>query len=109
MHKDHDKFISAIHGRRKMRVKFYSKEDQAILTRICAPLDYGPSRRAKVKNNRYHFWDYTSDEKEHVLSLNPNQILEMEILDETFDPAEFVTWDTRKNPWFVPRDWGPYS
>ena len=101
-----DKFINAIHECRKLRVTFYSKEDGRSLVRTCAPLDYGPSRRAKRKNNRFHFWDYDSDTEQHVLSLNPEQVRAIQVLQEGFDPAEFVTWETN---WFVSRDWGPYS
>jgi len=104
-----DDFIRAIHEKRKVRVTFYSKEDARNLTRKCAPMDYGPSRRAKRKNNRFHLWDYESDTKMHALSLNPDQIRSMELLDEVFEPSEFVTWNTQSSPWLVPRDWGIYS
>jgi hypothetical protein len=104
-----DKFINAIHAQKKVRVTFFSKEDFGTLIRKCAPMDYGPSRRAKEKNDRYHLWDYESDTKVHTLSLNPQQVLSIEILDESFDPSEFITWDTKQSPWFVTRDWGIYS
>jgi hypothetical protein len=102
-------FIKAIQEKSKIRVHFYSKEDGGILTRTCAPMDYGPSRRSHQKNDKYHVWDYDSDQKMHSLSLNPEQIQKIEILDEKFDPIEFVTWDTQKSKWFVPRDWGKFS
>jgi hypothetical protein len=104
-----DEFIHAIQTHRKVRVTFFSKEDARFLTRKCAPMDYGPSRRAKEKSDRYHLWDYESDMKVHTLSLNPEQIDNIETLDEYFDPAEFITWDTSKSPWFIPRNWGVYS
>jgi hypothetical protein len=72
-------------------------------------MDYGPSRRAKQKNDRFHFWDYDSDTQKHTLSLNPEQISNLQVLDDTFEPAEFITWDITKSPWFISRDWGPYS
>jgi hypothetical protein len=87
-------------------VVVYSKEDGGILQRICAPMDCGPSRRAKRKNDRFHLWDYDSDTQMHTLSLNPKQVLEIEILPNKFDPAEFVTWVT---DWIVPRNWGVFS
>ena len=102
-------FIQAIHDKRKVRLTFYSKEDGGLLTRKCAPMDYGPSRRAKQKNDRFHFWDYDSDTQKHTLSLNPEQISNLQVLDDTFEPAEFITWDITKSPWFISRDWGPYS
>jgi len=104
-----DEFITAIHSRKKVRVSFFSKEDSSTLVRKCAPMDYGPSRRSREKNDRYHFWDYESDTKVHTLSLNPQQVRRIEILDETFEPSEFITWDTKQSPWFIKRDWDIYS
>ena len=104
-----DDFIKAIQNKNKIRISFYSKEDRSVLVRNCAPMDYGPSRRAAIKNDRYHLWDYDSDTKNHTLSLNPEQIQKIEILDERFDPAEFITWDVQQNRWFTPRNWGVYS
>lgn len=102
-------FESAIHSRKKIRLTFFSKEDNANVRRACAPMDLGPSRRAVNQDNRFHFWDFESDKKNHVLSLLPEQVVAMELLPDFFDPAEFVTWDVKKSPWFVPRDWGAHS
>ena len=101
-----DDFIQAIHNQRKIRIKFYSKEDRGVLQRTCAPMDYGPSRRAKRKNDRFHFWDYDSDTQSHILSLNPEQVIEIVVLPEKFDPAEFVTWTP---DWLITRNWGAFS
>ena len=109
MHKDHQEFIDAINNKQKVLLKFDSKEDGHALERKCAPMDYGPSRRAHDKKDRYHLWDYESDTEQHVLSLLENQIISIEKLDEEFDPGEFITWDLNKSPWFYPRDWGIYS
>jgi hypothetical protein len=102
-------FISAIHSKNKLRVTFYSKEDKSTLVRTCAPMDYGPSRRAHDKSDRLHMWDYDSDTQRHTLSLLPEQIISIEPLGEQYDPKEFVTWNTAASPWFVSRDWGQYS
>lgn len=102
-------FIKAIHTKNKILLHFFSKEDGIVLARTCAPMDFGPSRRTVEKNDRFHLWDYDSDTKRHTLSLNLGQIQSMEILNEEFNPAEFVTWDTKKSPWFIERDWGVYS
>ena len=104
-----ENFIEAIHNFKKIRLTFFSKDDNMAIVRKCAPMDFGPSRRAKLQNDRYHLWDYESDTKNHNLPLNPEQIIKMEILDEKFDPSEFITWDTKKSPWFIERDWGIYS
>lgn len=101
------KFIGAIHSYSKVRLTFYSKQDQGLLVRTCAPMDYGPSRRAIAdKGDRFHFWDYESDTRNHTLSLLPSQIKSIEVLGETFDPADFVTWSPN---WFIARNWGTYS
>ena len=102
---DHDAFIRAIHDRKKTQLHFYSKEDGRTLTRVCAPMDFGPSRRGADRTDRYHLWDYESDKKPHPISLPPAQIVSMEVLDEQFDPAEFVTWDLVRSPWWIARDW----
>ncbi len=99
-------FINAINTRVKIRLTFYSKEDGQHLTRLTAPMDYGPSRKAKNQDSRFHFWDYESDKGSHVLSLLPNQIVSMEETHESFNPSEFVTWPPN---WFVSRDWGIHS
>ncbi|HQV70351.1 MAG: hypothetical protein WAT92_02595 [Saprospiraceae bacterium] len=104
-----DIFINAIKRKNKVVLTFFSKEDGHLLKRKCAPMDFGPSRRAKDKADRFHLWDYDSDTKVHVLSLSQNQITNIEVIDEKFDPAEFITWDTKKSPWFITREWGNFS
>lgn len=104
-----DKFIQAIHDKNKVRLTFFSKDDGRSLTRLCAPMDLGPSRRATDKSDRYHLWDYESDTGNHVLSLLPNQIISVDVLSESFEPEEFITWNTSKSTWFIARDWGQYS
>lgn len=101
-----ESFIAAIHSKNKARVTFYSKEDGKNLTRVCAPMDYGPSRRAHNKDDRFHSWDFESDQKNHVLSLLPEQVVSIEVLEEEFDPVDFVTWQPN---WFIERNWGVHS
>jgi len=109
MHADHEVFLRALADQKRVELRFISKEDQGQLSRECAPMDFGPSRRAKDGADRYHFWDFDSDTKSHVLSLLPDQIVSILALEQIFDPAEFVTWDVISSPWFVPRNWGRYS
>ncbi|MDI6603786.1 MAG: hypothetical protein QME35_01370 [Thermoanaerobacteraceae bacterium] len=104
-----EKFLYAINNLLKIRVSFYSKDDAKIITRVCAPMDYGPSRRAKIKNDRFHLWDFESDEKNHVLSLNPDQVKSIEVLEDKFNLEDFITWDLNSSPWFYKRDWGKFS
>lgn len=109
MHRDHTVFISAIHLKQKLLVTFVAKEDGATKMRRCAPMDYGPSRKAADGSDRYHVWDYDGSSKNHILSLLPEQILRLEPTDENFDPVEFVRWDTTRSRWFITRDWGAQS
>lgn len=98
-------FITAIHGKKKVKITFDSKE-KGIITRKCVPFDYGPSRKYNDGRDRYHFYDLDSPEGNHNLSILPEQLITIELLNETFEPSDYVTW--RPN-WIVKRDWGKYS
>ncbi|HEX4418367.1 MAG TPA: dihydrofolate reductase family protein [Kofleriaceae bacterium] len=102
MHKDHATFIQALHATRTLRVCFIAKKDNIQRTRTCAPLDFGPDRRAKDQSNRYHFWDYDSDDGPHSLSVLPEQIVSMVIAGHIFNPVDIVTWVP---DWTISRDW----
>lgn len=107
MHQDHPVFIEALEAKQRVTLTFASKEDGGQhLVRACAPMDFGPSKIAKDQSDRYHLWDYDSDTTRHTLSLLPIQVVSIELTDEEFDPAEFITWDP---DWHHPRDWGEYS
>ena len=109
MHQDHEIFLSALYALHKVQLTFFSKEDGTHLIRSCAPMDYGPSRRAKNSVPRYHFWDYDSDKKYHPLSIPPEQIIRIIGTEDIFSPAEFVTWNLTTSPWFITRDWAEFS
>lgn len=108
-HAQHLLFIAAIHRREKVRVCFYSEQDGCNQTRLCAPLDFGPSRRSKDGCNRYHLWDYESDKKVHPLSLTTDRIRTVEVTGEVFEPGAIVTWSLMDSPWYTARDWGASS
>ncbi len=99
-------FLTALHGMKKIRVTFRAVGDGEVKVRTCAPMDYGPSKKAKDGNDKFHMWDYDSSEGAHTLSINPEQVISIEILEEEFDPEEFVTWSPS---WIVERDWGDFS
>jgi hypothetical protein len=99
-------FIKAMDNKTKINLTFFSKEDNRNITRLCAPMDFGPSRRIKNQDDRFHLWDYESDKANHTLSLLPEQIINMEFTSTNFDPSEFVTWETN---WFVSINWGKFS
>ncbi|UNK20797.1 hypothetical protein MNQ98_12630 [Paenibacillus sp. N3/727] len=100
-------FADAIQRRMLISVTFLTKSGQERIRR-CAPLDLAPSERAKIKLYKYHMWDLDSQPKPHLLSLSPEQIIQIEITIQPFIPEQIVTW-TRKNSWTIVRDWGHLS
>jgi len=71
--------------------------------RKCVPFDYGISRKYKDGEDRFHFYDLDSPDGKHNLSLLPEQIQNVNLLNENFDPADYVKWTPN---WIVDRDWG---
>ena len=102
----YDLFIAAINSCTKVTLAFFSHEDDCVLIRTCAPMDFGPWRAAHDGLERYHFWDDDGDEAPHPLGLLPEQIASIQSTNERFDPADFVTWTPA---WYCSRDWGQFS
>lgn len=103
---NHARFLEALSEKKKVSVRFYSKADSGVLDRVCAPMDYGPGGEGQDGLNRYWLWDYTSNTGTHALGLLPQQIVDLQVLGDVFDPAEF---GARPSPWFISRDWGSPS
>ncbi len=103
---NHARFIEAIKEKNKVSVRFYSKADGGVLDRICAPMDYGPGGGFPDGLNRYWLWDYSSNTGTHTLGLVPQQIVDLQVLGEVFDPAQL---DVRPPQWSIPRDWSSPS
>ena len=87
---NHAQFLEALNEKRKVRVKFYSKPDSGVIDRVCAPMDYGLGGEPNDGLNRYWLWDYASDTGSYTLGLVPQQIVELHVLGEVFDPAQFT-------------------
>ena len=102
---NYEKFISAIMNKKIISLKFDSKE-KGVIVRLCVPFDYGPSRIYKDSRDRYHLLDLNSPEGRHNLSILPEQVIDIEITNECFDPSDYVHW---KPNWHIKRDWGEYS
>jgi hypothetical protein len=103
---NHTQFIEAIHAKTKVCVRFYSKADSGLLDRVCAPMDYGPGGEFQDGLSRYWFWDYASNAGAHTLGLLPQQVVDLRVLGEVFDPAQL---DVRPPQWSIPRDWDSQS
>lgn len=88
---NHPQFLAALQDKKKVWVKFYSKADSGVLERTCAPMDYGSGGAPQDGLNRYWLWDYASNTGLHTLGLLPQQIVDLQMLGEGFDPAQFVS------------------
>jgi len=88
---NHKQFIEAIKDKKKVCLRFYWRADTGIIDLVCAPVDYAPGPNASDNVNRYWFWDYTSNTGSPSLGLLPVQVLDLRILGQSFDPADFNT------------------
>jgi hypothetical protein len=100
---NHAQFIAAVTEHKKVWLRFYSTADSGLLDRVCAPMDYGPGGGIPDGLNRYWLWDYSSNTGTHTLGLLPQQIVDLQVLGEVFNPADF---GDRPWPWAIPREWG---
>lgn len=92
-------FLQAIADRLLVEVTF-DKRDGELVTRRCAPLDYGPYHRRK--GDCYHFLSLEPGKKSHPMGLTEDQVVSIVVTDEQFEPSEIVTWAPE---WHVPRNW----
>ena len=109
MHPSHSLFLDAIASRHRLSVQFLHRKQQRQLTRVCAPLDYGPLRGAIDRADLYQLWDLEGKQKPHNLALAEADIVAMTRLEETFEPGAIITWAFKPNAWHVPRDWAEFS
>lgn len=105
MHKDYQKFIEAIHQKKLVKVVVDTKE-KGIIQRKCVPFDFAVSGKYKDGKERFHFWDLDSPDVQHNLSVLPDNLKSLEILEESFNPADYVKWPP---DWTITRDWGVYG
>ena len=82
---NHPRFLEALKDKKKASGRFDSKADNSVLDRVCAPIRYGPGENSDGLN-RYWLWDYASTTGDHTLGLAPQQIVELQVLGEVFDP-----------------------
>ena len=98
-------FFRALESTNLVLLTFDSKE-KGVITRTCAPMDFGPSRIYSSSEVRYHFIDVDSSAGAHPLSITPDKVVELEILEEQFSPENLVHWQPN---WHYSRDWGSLS
>ncbi len=99
---NHPLFVEAILENKKVKVQYYSAPDSGVVDRTGAPLDYGPGAAGKAGDgmNRYWLLEYSNTSEARVVGLVPDQIVDLKVLGETFDPAALgvAAW-----PWAVAR------
>jgi len=108
MHAAHQVFLDALFAKKRLSVKFRDEKGREV-TKICAPLDYGPLRGAADQSDRYQLWDLEGRRKPLNIVLGDDDLLSLTALEETFDPAAIITWSFKPNSWKLPRDWAEYS
>lgn len=108
MHADHQTFLDALFAKKRLSVEFRDLRGRDV-TRICAPLDYGPLRGASEHVERYQLWDLEGKRKPLNIVLLAGDVRSFRALDESFDPAAIITWAFKPNAWKVPRDWAEFS
>ena len=94
---NHKEFIEAVETKHKVCLRFASRADNAVIDLVCAPLGYGPVAAIPDGVNRYSLWDYTSNTASNTLSLLPEQVLDLRVLGEVFDPADLKTQTLERN------------
>lgn len=90
MHCDHEIFVQAIQLGRKVKVTFFTGEDQESTSTLCGPVFYSPSA-AGIDSGCYYLWNFETSKDNHFLGLAPSKIVRMELVDEPFDLVEFFT------------------
>jgi hypothetical protein len=93
-----ERFLQAMHDKHMVRITFYSEADKRTFIRVCAPLDYGPGKGSKDRSDRFHVWAEETVSGAHILNLKPELVSRVDVLNEEFDPGDYV--------WFMSRDWG---
>jgi hypothetical protein len=88
---NHPRFLEALNEKKKIRVRLYSIADNGVVDRVCAPMSYGLGVANQDGLNRYWLWDYASQTGSHTLGLLPQEIIDLQMLGEVFDPALFAS------------------
>lgn len=108
-HADHALFLEAIAGKRQLLVRYFHQKEQREREQICAALDFGPLRGAQANVDYYQLWDLQAKRRPQNRAVRPADVIAMQLLDETFDPADIITWAFKAGAWHVKRDWGQFS
>jgi len=99
-------FTEAIKEKKLIEVTFFAKKDNLNRTRKCVPFDFAYGKRDKNPIQKYQLYDLDSPIGRHNLALEESQIINLVKLNESFNPADYISWEPN---WELARDWGEYS
>lgn len=90
MHRDHNIFVNAIRGKKKVKLTFLHNQNGDIGDGLFGPIFYSTSI-AGDDSDCYYFWNSESGIVNNFLGLPPSQIVRIELTKERFDFVEFFT------------------
>lgn len=97
-------FVQAINEKRKIKMLKKDKEWN-IVEKYYIPRDFASWKKSKDDVERYR--NYNIEDK-HTSQTKQEDVIEIVILNETFDPDEYIDWSWPYN-WSIKRDWWTYS
>lgn len=86
---------------RERRLLTVSHLDEPAVSR-CVPFDYEPGGDDGLKGRYVFYLMEPSGTLGPRLEVTSDRLLALRVLDQQFDPAEFVGWP---RDWFIERDW----
>ena len=89
MHRDHNIFIQAIKGRKKILIKHNSENGGDASTKVYCPIFYVPSGD-KSRCGNYYVWEDEKGSKGNVVSVKADNIVHIGQTNEPFDPADLT-------------------
>lgn len=93
MHRDHAVFVRAINNNKKIKLVFLRDTGGNKAEKLYGPMLYSPliaKDETGAESDCYYFWDFESSSK-RILGLPSNKIVSMKLMEQAFDPAEFIT------------------
>lgn len=98
-------FVNAINEKKKIKMLKRDKEWN-IVEKYYIPWDLAVGKK-NIKDKREKYWNYNIEDK-HTSPTNQEDVVKIIVLDETFDPADYIDWEGPYNR-TVKRAWGIYS
>lgn len=97
-------FVQAINEKKKIKMIKKDKNGN-IVEKYYIPRDFSAWSRSKTWIEKY--WNYNIED-EHTSQTRQEDVIEITVLNETFNPADYIDWDWPYD-WKIKRDWWIYS